>query len=233
MRSSQLQTEPDFTVYETYQFDRREIFRGRRPAEELDEIWRKRVKNDALNLALTDKPWDESQEVLEKRYTRFLKRMDQIKNDDVFETFMSAFAHTLDPHSSYLSPRNSEEYRIAMSLSYFGIGASLQTEDDYVKIVNIIPGGPAAIDGKLKPNDKIIAVGQGGEGEMVDVIGWRLDDVVDLIRGPGNSTVRLQIIPGGALPGGGEKDHQPDAQPGEARRAGGQERDHQGASRRS
>ena len=200
----QLETEPDFAVDESYQFDRRES-PWAKTSDELDDVWRKRVKNDALNLALTDKPWDESREVLEKRYTRFLKRMDQIKNDDVFETFMSAFAHTLDPHSSYLSPRNSEEYRIAMSLSYFGIGASLQTEDDYVKIVNIIPGGPAAIDGKLKPNDRIIAVGQGEDGAMVDVIGWRLDDVVDLIRGPGNSTVRLQIIPGGALPGGGEK----------------------------
>jgi carboxyl-terminal processing protease len=127
--------------------------------------------------------------------------MDQLNSDDVFETFMNAFAHTLDPHSSYLSPRNSEEYRIQMSLSYFGIGASLQIDDDYVQVINIIPGGPAAIDGKLQPKDRITAVAQGEDGELVDVIGWRLDDVVQLIRGPADTVVRLQIMPAGALPG--------------------------------
>ncbi len=196
-----LETEPSFDIDEDYRFDRSELPYAE-TSEELDEVWRKRVKNDALNLALTEKPWDESREVLEKRYKRFLKRMDQVKSDDVFETFMNAFAHTLDPHSSYLSPRNADEYRIQMSLSYFGIGASLQTDDDYVQIVNLIPGGPAAIDGSLKPNDRITGVAQGEDGPMVDVIGWRLDDVVDLIRGPGNTTVRLQIIPAGAMPGG-------------------------------
>ncbi|MEX1267152.1 MAG: carboxy terminal-processing peptidase, partial [Woeseia sp.] len=175
---------------------------------ELDELWRKRVKNDALNLRLTDKEWPEIQEILEKRYSQFLKRLDQVKNDDVFETFMNAFSHTLDPHSNYLSPRNSEEYRIQMSLSYFGIGASLQTEDDYVVVIDVIPGGPAAIDGELQPKDRITAVAQGEDGEMVDVIGWRLDDVVQLIRGPAETVVRLQITPAGALPGGSEKEIQ-------------------------
>lgn len=200
----QLDIAPDLTIDEDYQFDRSEAPWAATPAE-LDQIWRLRVKNDALNLALTDKPWEEAREVLRKRYSRYLKRMDQIKNDDVFETFMNAFAHTLDPHSSYLSPRNSEEYRIQMSLSYFGIGASLQTEDDYVQIVNIIAGGPASIDGSLNPKDRITGVAQGPEGEMVDVIGWRLDDVVDLIRGPADTVVRLQIIPAGALPGNSDK----------------------------
>jgi len=202
---TQLEIEPDFSIDESYQFDRSELPWATTTVE-LDELWRKRVKNDVLNLALTDKPWEESREVLIKRYTRYLKRMDQVTNDDVFETFMNAFAHTLDPHSSYLSPRNSEEYRIAMSLSYFGIGASLQTEDDYVRIVNIIPGGPASIDGSLNPEDKIIGVAQGGDGIMVDVIGWRLDDVVDLIRGPADTVVRLQIIPAGTLPGNSDKE---------------------------
>jgi carboxyl-terminal processing protease len=201
---AQLESEPDFTVVEEYHFDRSEEPWAKTEAE-LDEIWRKRVKNDVLRLELADKPWEESQELLRKRYTRYLKRIDQVKADDVFETFMNAFAHTLDPHSSYLSPRNSEEYRIQMSLSYFGIGASLQLDEDYVQIVNIIPGGPAAIDGKLKPKDRITGVAQGPEGDMVDVIGWRLDDVVDLIRGPANTEVRLQIIPAGALPGASEK----------------------------
>ena len=199
-----LETEPDFEVDEEYAFDRSEMPWAATRAE-LDEIWRKRVKNDALNLVLAEKEWSEVQEVLEKRYNGFLKRMDQIKNDDVFETFMNAFAHTLDPHSSYLSPRNSEEYRIQMSLSYFGIGASLQIEDEYVLVVNIIPGGPASIDGELQPKDRITAVAQGEDGEMVDVIGWRLDDVVQLIRGPADTVVRLQITPGGALPGTPEK----------------------------
>ena len=200
----QLETEPDFPIDEEYQFDRSEA-PWLETTEELDELWRRRVKSDVLRLTLAEQEWEESQEVLTKRYQRVLKRMDQVKSDDVFETFMNAFAHTLDPHSSYLSPRNSEEYRIQMSLSYFGIGASLQTEDDYVQIISIIPGGPAAIDGKLKPNDRITAVGQGQDGEMVDVVGWRLDDVVELIRGPANTAVRLQIIPAGGMPGSSEK----------------------------
>ncbi len=196
----ELENEPDFTVDEEYVFDREELGWAETTAE-LDELWRQRVKNDALSLTLTEQEWPKVQETLHKRYSRFLKRMDQIKSDDVFETFMNAFAHTLDPHSSYLSPRSSEEYRIAMSLSYFGIGASLQLEDDYVKVVEVIPGGPAAIDGRLQPDDRITAVAQGEDGEMVDVIGWRLDDVVQLIRGPAETVVKLQILPGGALPG--------------------------------
>ncbi len=200
----QLEVVPDYSVEEEYTFDREEMPWAKTTAE-LDEIWRQRVKNDALSLALAEKEWPEIQEVLEKRYTRFLKRMDQINSDDVFETFMNAFAHTLDPHSSYLSPRNSEEYRIQMSLSYFGIGASLQVEDDYVMVINVIPGGPAAIDGELQPKDKITAVAQGEDGELVDVIGWRLDDVVQLIRGPADTEVRLQVMPAGALPGAEEK----------------------------
>ncbi len=200
----QLESEPDFTIDEEYTFDREDLPWATTTAE-LDEIWRKRVKNDALGLTLAEKDWEETQEILHKRYTRFLKRMDQAKSDDVFETFMNAFAHTLDPHSSYLSPRNSEEYRIQMSLSYFGIGASLQIEDDYVMVINIIPGGPAAIDGILQPKDKITAVAQGEDGELVDVIGWRLDDVVQMIRGPADTVVRLQIMTAGALPGAEEK----------------------------
>ena len=199
-----LETEPDFSIDEEFQFDRSET-PWAESSKELDEIWRRRVKNDALRHVLNDKTWDETKELLTKRYKRLARRMDQINSDDVFEGFMNAFAHTLDPHSSYLSPRNSEEYRIAMSLSYFGIGASLQPDDDYVKVIGIIPGGPAAIDGKLKANDLIVGVAEGEDGNMVDVIGWRLDDVVDLIRGPGDTVVRLQIIQGDAIPGSGEK----------------------------
>ncbi len=199
-----LESEPDFTLDEEFQFDRSKAPWATTSAQ-LDEIWRQRVKNDALRHILNDKPWDETRELLTKRYQRLLRRMDQVNSDDVFEGFMNAFAHTLDPHSSYLSPRNSEEYRIQMSLSYFGIGASLQPDDDYVKVVGIIPGGPAAIDGKLKPEDLIVGVGEGTDGPMVDVVGWRLEDVVDKIRGPADTVVRLQVLPGDALPGSGEK----------------------------
>lgn len=196
----QLEHQPDFTVDEEFMFDRSD---ASWPAdrEELDDLWRKRVKNDALGLMLTDKDWEETREILEGRYKQVVTRLGQVKSDDVFESFMNAFANTMDPHTSYFSPRNSEEYRIQMSLNYDGIGATLQLQDEYVTIINVIEGGPAAIDGTLKPKDRITGVGQDEEGKIVDVVGWRLDDVVDLIRGPGGSTVRLQVLPGGAAPG--------------------------------
>ena len=157
-----------------------------------------------MRLLLTGKTWTEATEILKDRYERSYKRITQLTNDDVFEMYMNAVAHNMDPHSSYLSPRQSEEYRIQMSLSYDGIGASLQLEDDYVKVNDIIAGGPAQIDGQLKQEDRITAVGE-GNGELVDVIGWRLDDVVQKIRGPGGSRVRLQVLPAGAAPGSSEK----------------------------
>ena len=200
---SQLTEEPDFEIDEHYQLDRTELAWPITKAE-LNEIWRKRVKSDGLSLVLTGKTWEEAAEILEKRYTRMAKRVSQITSDDVFETFMNAYAHTLDPHSNYLSPRNSEEYRIQMSLSYDGIGASLQLQDDYVTVMDVLVGGPADLDGRLSAQDRIIAVGEGEEGELVDVVGWRLDDVVQLIRGPGGSPVRLQILKEAALPGTGE-----------------------------
>jgi carboxyl-terminal processing protease len=198
-----LDTEPDFALDEEFRFDRSEGPWAASTAE-LDEIWRQRVKNDAVSLLLAGKTWPEAREVLQKRYERVLKRIDQVSADDVFETFMNAYSHVFDPHSSYLSPRNSEEYNIAMSLSYEGIGASLQLIDDYVTVMNVIPGGSAALSGLLKVNDRITAVGQGDAGPMVDVVGWRLDDVVQLIRGPVNTVVRLQVLPAGAVPGAAE-----------------------------
>jgi carboxyl-terminal processing protease len=200
---SLLVTEPDFTIDEYYEFDRSEM-PWAVSEDALNELWRRRVKNDGLTLVLTGKTWDETADILRKRYERVVKRLSQVNSDDVFESFMNAYSHTFDPHSSYFSPRNSEEYRIQMSLSYDGIGASLAVEDDYVSILNIIPGGPAAVDGSLKPNDRITAVGQGDEGELVDVVGWRLDEVVELIRGPGGTVVRLQILAAGAAPGTSE-----------------------------
>ncbi|HEV7633058.1 MAG TPA: carboxy terminal-processing peptidase [Steroidobacteraceae bacterium] len=199
-----LKTEPDWKLSESFEFDR-EKAAWPASSQELDELWRKRVKSDGLSLLLTGKTWPEATEILQKRYERVLKRVDQITTEDVFENLMNAYARTFDPHSSYFSARNSEEYRIQMSLSYEGIGASLQLTDDYVTIINVIPGGPAAVAGTLNTNDRIISISQGKNGPFQEVIGWRLDDVVQLIRGKGGSLVRLQVLPAGATPGSPEK----------------------------
>ncbi|MBC7984193.1 MAG: carboxy terminal-processing peptidase [Candidatus Obscuribacterales bacterium] len=199
-----LKTEPNFQIEESFEFEREKAPWAKTTAE-LNDLWRKRVKNDALSLALTDKPWSEARDILRKRYERVLKRTEQTTADDIFEIFMNAFAHVFDPHSNYFSPRNTEEYKIQMSLSYEGIGASLQLTDDYVTVINVLPGGPADISDQLKINDRITAVGEGKAGKLTDVIGWRIDDVVQLIRGKINTVVRLQILPAGVAPGSPEK----------------------------
>ena len=199
-----LKTEPDWTVNESFEFDRSKAPWPATGAE-MQELWRKRVKNDAVSLILTGKQWPEVVDLLHKRYDRVLKRVDQITPEDVFENLMNAYARSFDPHSSYFSPRNSEEYRIQMSLNYEGIGASLQLVDDYVTIMNVIEGGPAAVAGTLNTNDRITGVGQGRDGAFTDVIGWRLDDVVQLIRGKAGTNVRLQVLAAGAAPGSKEK----------------------------
>jgi len=200
----QLETQPDFTSDETFSFDREHAAWPATQAE-MDELWRLRVKNDAISLMLTGKSWPETADLLRKRYEHVLSRLEKISPEDVFETLMNAYCAVYDPHSNYFSPRSSEEYRIQMSLSYEGIGASLQLTDDYVTVTNILPGGPAAADGTLKPNDRITAVAQGKDGAMTDVIGWRLDDVVQLIRGKIDTVVRLQVLPAGASPGTTER----------------------------
>src|SRR6202049_1717892 len=199
-----LKSEPDWAVNETFQFDRLHTPWQASEAD-MNELWRQRVKNDARSLMLADKTWPQAAEILRKRYERVLKRVDQIKSEDVFENLMNAYARTFDPHSSYFSPNNSEEYRIQMSLNYEGIGASLQVVDDYVTIMNLLEGGPAAVAGTLSTNDRIIGVRPGHEGPFTDGIGWRLDDVVQLIRGKAGTAVRLQVLPGGAAPGSPEK----------------------------
>jgi carboxyl-terminal processing protease len=199
-----LNKKPDFDVDESFNFDREKEPWPANTAE-MNELWRKRVKNDALSLVTAGKQWPEAADVLRKRYEHVAKRMDQSKPEDVFEAFMNAFVLSLDPHSNYFSARNSEEYNIQMSLSYEGIGASLQLTDDYVTVIDVIAGGPAATSGKLAANDRITAVGEGKAGELVDVIGWRLDDVVQKIRGPGGTLVRLQLLPAGAAPGSPQK----------------------------
>ena len=199
-----LTKKPDFDIDESFNFDREKEPWPANVAE-MNELWRKRVKNDALSLIITGKQWPDVADTLRKRYEHVAKRMDQSKPDDVFEAFMNSFVLSLDPHSNYFSARNSDEYNIQMSLSYEGIGASLQSTDDYVTVMDVIAGGPAALSGKLSANDRITAVGEGKTGELTDVIGWRLDDVVTKIRGPGGSLVRLQVLPAGAAPGSVQK----------------------------
>jgi carboxyl-terminal processing protease len=199
-----LAKKPDFDLEESFNFDREKEPWPANTAE-MNELWRKRVKNDELSLVTAGKQWTEAADILRKRYEHVAKRMDQSKPEDVFEAFMNAFVLSLDPHSNYFSARNSEEYNIQMSLSYEGIGASLQLTDDYVTVIDVIAGGPAATSGKLAANDRITAVGEGKNGELTDVIGWRLDDVVQKIRGPGGSLVRLQLLPAGAAPGSVQK----------------------------
>ncbi|HEX5207169.1 MAG TPA: carboxy terminal-processing peptidase [Steroidobacteraceae bacterium] len=199
-----LKSEPDWNTTASYDFDR-EHAPWPATGAEMDQLWKKRVINDAVSLMLAGKTWPQAANLLRKRYQTVITRVDQIKSEDVFEDLMNAYARTYDPHTSYFSPLNSEEYRIQMSLNYEGIGASLQLIDNYVTIMNVIQGGPAATAGTLKPNDRITAVGQGDSGPVTDVVGWRLDDVVQLIRGKAGTEVRLQVLPAGAAPGSKEK----------------------------
>jgi carboxyl-terminal processing protease len=158
-----------------------------------DRLWDKRIKSQVLSMKLNDKDLDEISETLEKRYRNQRKVALRNRSEDAFQTFINAFASTFDPHTQYFSPRTSTNFNINMSLSLEGIGAVLQTDEDATKIVRLVPAGPADKSGELKPADTISAVGQGQEGPMIDVVGWRLDDVVELIRGPKDSTVRLEV----------------------------------------
>lgn len=170
-----------------------------------DDDWRKRIKEAYLRLILNDKEPEAARELLIKRYTNLIKQLTQRDSEDVFQVVMNSLTSLYDPHTSYMSPRSMENFRIAMSLSLTGIGAVLQLEDEHTKIVRVVPGGPADKQGVLQAGDKIIAVGQGDE-EKVDVIGWRLDDVVDLIRGPKDSIVRLELIPAKGESAGSSRD---------------------------
>ena len=163
--------------------------------EELENLWQKKTHNDLLTLILAGQSKEIAIEVLEKRYRRFIRKVNLFDEEDVISIFLNAFVHTLDPHSNYLNPTQSEEYAIQMSLSYQGIGARLNLDDEQVQVVNIIPGGPAARDGRLKPMDKIIGIMDEKNKTITDLIGWDLDEVVKLIRGPKGTRVILQIVP--------------------------------------
>ncbi|MCF6217493.1 MAG: carboxy terminal-processing peptidase [Gammaproteobacteria bacterium] len=184
----------DFTIDELLTLDRSESSWAANGAA-LDEIWRKRVKNDVLNLMLANKEPDDIQEVLQKRYQRIKTHVTQTQAEDAYEYFINAYLRSIEPHTGYFSPRNSENFKINMSLSLEGIGAVLRIADEMTTVQKIIPGGPADLSQLIHAKDRITGVAQGEEGEMEDVVGWRLDDVVDLIRGPKDSIVRLQLLP--------------------------------------
>lgn len=185
----------NFSVDEYYELDRSES-PWASDEQELEMLWRKRIKNDLINLYLTDESKEEALETLRKRYRNIVKRSQQIKDNEIFQIYINAYANAIEPHTGYFSPRATEEFNISMSLSLQGIGAVLRSEDDLTEIVNIVPGGPADESGLLHADDKILAVAQGIEGEFTDIFGWRLSDVVDLIRGPKGSNVRLKVKSG-------------------------------------
>ncbi|TAI90244.1 carboxy terminal-processing peptidase [Pectobacterium versatile] len=185
----------DLTGNETFELDRSKA-PWPQNAGELNRLWDAKVKYDWLSLKLTGKDDKDIKETLTKRYQFAIRRLAQSNSEDVFQLVMNAFAREIDPHTSYLSPRNTEQFNTEMSLSLEGIGAVLQMDDDYTMINSMVPGGPAAKSKNITVGDRVVGVGQNGK-PMVDVIGWRLDDVVALIKGPKGSKVRLEILPAG------------------------------------
>ena len=163
--------------------------------EAADTLWLQQLTLALLNLKLSSKPEDESREQLIRRYTTQLSNVRAQETRQVVDLYLNALGHIYDPHTDYFSPRDSETFEITMSLSLEGIGAVLQREDEFTKVVSVVPGGPAQIQGELQAADRIVAIGEGEDCEFVDVVGWQLDDVVDRIRGPKDSVVRLQVIP--------------------------------------
>ncbi|MEJ2591388.1 MAG: carboxy terminal-processing peptidase [Candidatus Thiodiazotropha sp.] len=187
----------DFNIDENYQFDREDEPWPQTRAE-LNDLWRKRVKNDYLTLKLTGKSDAEIRKTLHARYARLEDRVQQFDANDIFQTFINSYTLSLDPHTSYMSPSTSENFDISMSLSLEGIGAVLKDEDGYTVVQKTVIGGPAEQSKLLHAGDRITGVGQGLKGEIADIVGWRLQDVVEQIRGPKGSVVRLQILPKGS-----------------------------------
>jgi carboxyl-terminal processing protease len=194
----------DFTADESFEPDRSEA-PWAASDNELREIWRKRIKNDWLRLRLAGNDDNTIRRTLTKRYGHALDRSSKLNSDDVFQVFMNAWASAVEPHTSYLGPRAAEDFAISMKLSLVGIGAVLQERDGYVIVRELIPGGPALRSGKINVGDRIVGVAQGEKAAMTDVTGWRVDEVVPLIRGKQNSIVVLDILPAHALADGAHR----------------------------
>ncbi|HGO5853514.1 TPA: carboxy terminal-processing peptidase [Mannheimia haemolytica] len=191
---SLLDKEPDLKGSDQIEIDREKAAFPKN-VEEANTLWEQRVKNDIINLHLKDKKWAEIKKALIKRYNFAIKRITQVTADDILQTYLNSFSREIDPHTSYLSPRSAKAFQESMNLSLEGIGATLTQEDDVTSIRALVPGAPAAKSKKVVVGDKIIGVGQGENGEIEDVIGWRLDNVVDKIKGKKGTKVRLEIEP--------------------------------------
>ncbi len=194
----------DFNEKESYQFVRKNASWPKSEGE-INDLWRKRVKNEWLRLKLAGKDDKSIVETLTKRYNTSLNSLNKIDSDDAFQSFMNAYATAIDPHTSYMGKRAAEDFDISMKLSLVGIGAVLQDKDEYTTIRELVAGGPAALSGKLKVGDRIVGVGQGANSSPVEVMGWRIDDTVALIRGAEDSVVLLDILPAEAGPDGKHK----------------------------
>jgi carboxyl-terminal processing protease len=188
-----LNNDMDFSIMDSFLVDR-ENAHWISSYKEYDELWRKKTKNEALQLKADGKDFKVWSDILRKRYYNLLKQMAKTKNEDVFSFFANSLTEISDPHTNYFSPRAAEDFATSMSLSLEGIGATLQTENEYTKVREVVKGGPADRSKQIKANDKIVAVGQGKDGEMVNVLDWRIDDVVSLIRGKKGTIVRLEIL---------------------------------------
>ncbi|QTH64128.1 carboxy terminal-processing peptidase [Psychrosphaera ytuae] len=194
-----LETPFDFTKKEVFYYDREDADWASK-TEELDEYWRQKLKYDALNLKLAGKDEAGIKETLTKRYTNTIRRLTQTQNEDAFQLVMNSFARSIEAHTSYLSPRRADRFKVEMNLELEGIGAVLQPVDEFTVIRSLVPGGPADKTNQLKPEDKIIGVAQ-GEDDFVDIVGWRLDDVIELIKGKKGTEVRLQVVRGENISG--------------------------------
>ena len=190
---SLLDKEPNLSGDDQIEIDREKAAWPKTEAD-AEKLWEARVKNDIISLKLKDKKWPEIKDKLVKRYNLAIRRLTQTKADDVLQTYLNAFAREIDPHTSYLAPRTAKSFNESMNLSLEGIGATLQAEDDETSIKSLVPGAPAERSKKLKAGDKIVGVGQ-EKGEIEDVIGWRLEDIVDKIKGKKGSKVRLEVEP--------------------------------------
>jgi carboxyl-terminal processing protease len=184
----------DFRKKESYQISRKDD-PWPKSEDEMNDLWRKHVKNDWLSLKLAGKGRKNIAEILDKRYANILKSVSNVESEDVFQAFMNAYTMAIDPHTNYFGVRQSEDFDISMKLSLTGIGAELFTKDEYTTIKDVLAGGPAAISGELKGGDRIVGVGQGKDGPITDIVGWRIDDAVALIRGPKDTVVRLDVLP--------------------------------------
>ena len=187
----------DFTGNDRWNYDREDAPWAADKAE-LDRLWRQSVRNDWLRLKLAGKKPDEIRRTLDRRYLNMANNIAALNQEDAFQSFLNAYTATVDPHTDYMNPRTAKLFNQSMSLSLEGIGAQLTKQDDVVVIRELIAGGPAMLSGKFKVGDRIVAVGQGASGPMEDVVGWRLDDVVEKIKGAKGTQVRLDVIPGEA-----------------------------------